>query len=1667
MTIEIPPADQQVIAAPRSTPRRFSYGWEILLFIVLLVGAYFRLVGLDWGENQYLHPDERFLIWVGTDITPIKQEVPKPDGTGTTKVWISLKDYFDTQNSPLNPVNRGHSFYVYGTLPMFITRFLVEGFYGHSGFDEMTRMGRVLSALADLLTVLFVYLVAKELFDKRVGVLAALFSALAVLQIQQSHFFTMDTFINFFTLLALYFAVRVLVVNGAPLFQKGAVAKDTNGQGSEPAAVGTRRYGFFRDPLFLLSLGFGIALGCAVASKLNAAPVALALPLAMLLRVLRASSKDREKQATRASAYLLLAAFLSLMVFRLFQPYAFSGPGFFDLKPDPRWLANIKELFAGVSADVDYPFALQWARRPVWFSGKNLVLWGLGLPLGALAWAGFLWVGWRILKGEWYRHFLLWGWTALYFIWQSLAFNPTMRYQLPVYPTLVIFAGWAIIALYDRGKSVLPYPLTNHEEATGETLFSTRRGRWWKISAITIGSLVILGTLAWAYAFTRIYTRPITRVEASRWIYQNIPGPINLHIQTGTDIYNQPVYYPVGSEIRLGQPFSASFSANADGVLNEIYLANVVDQAGIQGNKLLTVDITTSDSASPMAVASIESEFQSDPNPENQSYLIKFTQPVSLSKNNDYRLTITLQTENAAISMQGMGIANESDYDDGLPLRQDGYDAIYPPDLVFQSYWDENPEKLARYLDVMKKSEYIVITSNRQWGSIPRVPERYPMTTIYYRELLGCPSERTIEWCYNNAEVGFFQGKLGYELVRIFQSDPSIGPLQINDQWAEEAFTVYDHPKVFIFHKTTSFDLEQVRQVLGAVDFSHVVHLTPKKAKQLPQSDPGELMLPADRLVEQQQGGTWSDYFNPQALQNRIQPLGVLLWYLAIGLLGLLVYPILRFAMPGLPDHGYPLARTAGLLLLSYLVWLGGSFRIPVTRVTISLVLLLIALVGVVLAYIQRDGLREEWRERRKYFLIIEGLFLAFFLFDLFIRLGNPDLWHPWKGGERPMDFSYFNAILKSTSYPPYDPWYAGGYLNYYYYGLYMVGVMVKWLGIVPSFAHNLILPTVFSLIAMGAFSIGWNLFTKRDNGFHPPQLIAGISSALGMAVLGNLGTVRMIFQGYERLAAPEGVIEGANLITRWVWAFRGAAMSLSGQSLPYALADWYWNPSRVMPPPDDAITEFPFFTTLYSDPHAHLYAMAVALLAMTWVISLILGRARWKNIMSSLVSFLIGGLAIGALNPINLSDTYTYLLLGVIAAVYAFWRYYDVVRGKFLSSLPAISKRLVLAVGSAILIVVLSRLLFAPYTQWYGQAYGSFKLLEGPRTPTSSYLTHWGLFLFVFITWMMYESRDWMAKTPLSALHKLQPYRELILAAIVLFLGGTAIVTLTGVHVAWLVLPLAAWAGILLLRPGLPDAKRIVLFLIGSGLVITLVVDIIEVRGAGRMNTVFKFYLQAWTLFAISAGAAVGWLVSSLSEWKPGWRLAWQIPFGVLVVSAALYTLLGGMAKIKDRWEPNAPHTLDGMAYMQYVTYDESEQKMDLSQDYAAIRWMQDNIQGSPVIVEANSGDYYRWFSRITVYTGLPGVVGWAWHQQQERALLPSEWVSIRLADINDFYTTTRPGEAEAFLQKYNVSYIVFGQLEKYHYPGPGLEKFPALEGVLWKLVYQEKDTIIYEVIK
>ncbi len=790
--------------------------------------------------------------------------------------------------------------------------------------------------------------------------------------------------------------------------------------------------------------------------------------------------------------------------------------------------------------------------------------------------------------------------------------------------------------------------------------------------------------------------------------------------------------------------------------------------------------------------------------------------------------------------------------------------------------------------------------------------------------MFDCPAPTPVHVCASRAEPSEQANALGYRLIETFQSNPTLGPLEVNDQTAEEAFTVYDHPKVLVFARAPEFSRAKVEELLGAVDLSRIKQLIPAEVGQ------PDLMLPPERLAEQQAGGTWSKVFPRDSLVNRSQPAATVVWWLLIAVLGWISLPLARLVLPGFEVGAYALSRTLGMLVLAWGTWFLGSYRVAFQTTTILAVLLLMLAVGAGLAYRDRDGLRSFLRQRRREIMWIEALALGLFLLDLAIRIANPDLWHPYKGGEKPMDFSYFNAVLRSTSFPPYDPWFAGGYINYYYFGFVLVGVPVRLLGLNPAVAYNLILPTMFALLAVNGYAVAFEL-ARRATGFVrslSPRL-AGAAAAAFLVLLGNLGTVVMAYQGLKQIGA-EGQ-PTAELLAGIPQAARGLLKFVSLQSpLPYRMDEWYWNPSRAIPSASgdvDPITEFPFFTFLYADPHAHMFALPLTVLGLGWAVSWMLAADERKRLglAAKAAGLIAAGLILGALRPTNTWDYPVYLAIGVSATLAA-----PFLRERRWTWSTAIEAAL--TTGG---LLIAFAALYAPYTQWNIQAYGDVDIWAGSRTSLRAYLTVHGVFLFFTAAWMVWETVAWMASTPISALARLRPYLIAIVAAAILFAALILFGAAEGVRAVLVALPLMVWAAVLFFRPNWPLAKRLVLAMVLLGLALTLVVEIIVLRGdIGRMNTVFKFYLQVWTLFAISAAAGWFWSLADAPAWHPSARTVWTVGGAALVAGALLFPLTATPAKIRDRMSADAPHTLDGLAFMPYSTYADMGRDLHLDSD-------------------------------------------------------------------------------------------------------------------------------------
>ena len=243
--------------------------WLVVLIFIFLTGAAFRLVGINWDQNQHLHPDERFLTMVTEGI-----------------IWPrSLAGYFSTATSTANPHNIGFPFYVYGTLPVFITKLLSQ-LVGLHSYNGLVLVGRFVSAGLDTLVIGLVWAVTFHLTgNKLASMLSALFYSLSVLPIQLSHFYAVDTFMVAGLYGSFYFLHQYL------------------------------RSGYLLRPLTFAGILFGLS----VASKISAVLFLPVVASTLLINLVRTQNWPRVAMSG------LVFVFMAFVALRITQPYMFSS----------------------------------------------------------------------------------------------------------------------------------------------------------------------------------------------------------------------------------------------------------------------------------------------------------------------------------------------------------------------------------------------------------------------------------------------------------------------------------------------------------------------------------------------------------------------------------------------------------------------------------------------------------------------------------------------------------------------------------------------------------------------------------------------------------------------------------------------------------------------------------------------------------------------------------------------------------------------------------------------------------------------------------------------------------------------------------------------------------------------------------------------------------------------------------------------------------------------------------------------------------------------------------------------------------------------------------------------------------------------------------------------
>jgi len=198
---------------------------------------------------------------------------------------------------------------------------------------------------------------------------------------------------------------------------------------------------------------------------------------------------------------------------------------------------------------------------------------------------------------------------------------------------------------------------------------------------------------------------------------------------------------------------------------------------------------------------------------------------------------------------------------------------------------------------------------------------------------------------------------------------------------------------------------------------------------------------------------------------------------------------------------------------------------------------------------------------------------------------------------------------------------------------------------------------------------------------------------------------------------------------------------------------------------------------------------------------------------------------------------------------------------------------------------------------------------------------------------------------------------------------------------------------------------------------------------------------LQVWFMLSITGGVALAWMLRSCGRWHGGLRTLWQTGLAVLFSIALAYPVLGTQARFLDRFnKDDTPLTLDGMEYMKYAVHGEFGLYFRLEGDYDIIRWLQQNVDGTPVIAEAHVyPSEYHWGGRISIYTGFPTLFGWRFHQIQQHTLPDMDMmIQSRENNVAAFYGmegTSGIDTAETMIRAFDVEYVVVGALERAFY--------------------------------
>lgn len=707
-------------------------------------------------------------------------------------------------------------------------------------------------------------------------------------------------------------------------------------------------------------------------------------------------------------------------------------------------------------------------------------------------------------------------------------------------------------------------------------------------------------------------------------------------------------------------------------------------------------------------------------------------------------------------------------------------------------------------------------------------------------------------------------------------------------------------------------------------------------------------------------------------------------WYLLAAVLGVVGMAVTGRLFRGFADKGWMFSKVVSITITGFLTWFLVSIKLlKFTTVTCVGITVVFGIVCILLYEKQRKaGYDCLPIDNLDLVYIEEILFFAVFLMWTYLAGFHPAA----HGTEKFMDYGFMETMMRSKTLPATDIWYSQGKINYYYGGQYFAVFLTKLSGTQVELTYNL----MRTFVAAFAFVLPFSLVRQMTVDMQGKKVygwkkrlpsITGFIAGLAVSIAGN-----MHYVVYAQIIPLIQKLKGQEVDSYW---------------FPDATRYIGFNPDV----PDKTIHEFPCYSFVLGDLHAHVVNIMFVLLLLGLLYA---WTQKVRNTTPSVEK--LGAKKFWMQQLLMPHILAAAMLLGMFhwTNYWDFVIYYVVTGGTVLFMniicLKGDIKRIIaVTAAQAVEIFAVATVIILPFTLQFTTMVQGVRLAQNHSLP-HQLLILWGLPTILTLVFVISLIVGKLKRLNHKSLYRLMK----------------AIRT--------------------------PDLFAVIMGLCAIGLVaipeLVYVRDIYE-NGNARANTMFKLTYQAYIMF----GMTMAYVIFRLLFVN---RRKILKAVGVIGLALLLWTC-GYFGKSVDSWfgqvlDPSQYKGLNATAFLE----------TDYAEDVGAIRWLKENIEGSPVVLEAN-GDSYSEYERVSAMTGLPTVMGWYVHEWLWRNDVAD--LNAKADEIETIYTSTNAAEVQMLVEKYDISYIFVGSCEREKYADLNNEVLQSLG----EIVYQDPDYETY----